>query len=116
MATIAPFIATFGESATLRTRSLGARDIGYTNWPEETYVGTTIKVMIKELQTREVDTSAGRVTEKRLAFYSTILMGAMDELEYPAGSGEIFEIESVGTPHYLLGSVGYYNYVGVLRT
>ena len=115
MATIGPFIETFGEAATLRTRALGAR-AAPTNWPAETYATSTIYVMAKEVQTREVDTPAGRVTEKRLAFYSVTAIDAMDEVEYPAGSGEIYEVEAEGTPHYLLGAVRYYNYMGVKRT
>ena len=111
MATIAPFIRAMGEPATLRTRTLGAPRRAPTQWQTETYAESTIYVIIKELQTREIDAPGGRITEKRLAFYCATALNPMDEINW---HGDIYEVESEGTPHYLLGAIGYYNYVGVL--
>ena len=70
MSRAASFINRVGESATLYTRSLGARD-PTTGWPAVSWSSSSIKVMTKFLSSREVDTPAGRVTEERRMFYFT---------------------------------------------
>jgi len=101
-----------GEQATWFNHTLGAR-AAPTNWPAETYATSTIYVMVKEIQTREIDTPAGRVTEKRIHIWTTTPLQPHDQITYPVG-GETYEIESVGTPFYLFGAVQYRRFIGVL--
>ena len=113
MATIAPFIQTYGEQATWQNRALGVR-VAPTNWPTETYPASTIYIMVKDVQTREVDTPAGRVTEKRIHIWTTAALSPQDQIIYPAAAGNTYEVESEGTPFYLFGTVWYRRFVAVL--
>jgi len=113
LATIGPFIQTYGEQATWQNRGLGGR-VAPTNWPTETYPASTIYIMVKETQTREVDTPAGRVTEKRINLWTTAALSPQDQIIYPALVGNTYEVESEGTPFYLFGTVWYRRFVAVL--
>jgi len=115
LATIAPFIEVHGEQATWFDRALGIR-IAPTNWPKETYPASTIYIMVKETQTREVDTPGGRVTEKRIHIWTTAALSPQDQIIYPAVVGDTYEVESVGTPFYLFGVVWYRRFIAVLIT
>ena len=112
MATVSAFISALGESATWRSRALGARN-AVTNWPAESFTDTTIRVRVDEISTRESDLPSGRVTEKRMKLFTLSDVKAMDQITY---KNEVFEVESVTTPIYLLGNVSFRRVIIVKMT
>jgi len=90
---------------TLHTRVLGGRD-PVTQYPAITWTDSTIKMMTKDAQTREVVTSAGRVTEKTMTGYvgGSITVSHLDRITYQS---ETYEVTSVPTTEYLLGSAAF---------
>jgi hypothetical protein len=114
MATVGPFVSALGESATLHTRVLGARN-AVTQWPAVTYTDSTIKIMIDDIMTRVVDTPAGNVSENVVRGYvgGAVTVNMLDRITY---NGKIYEISSVPTIEYLLGSVAFKKLEMVLRT
>ena len=106
MATITPFINALGEDATIYTRTLGARN-ATTQWPALTWgSGTATKIFVDDIQTRETQTAAGRVTEKIVRGYvpSDAAVVHLDRVVY---HGETYEVASVVTTEYLLGDAIY---------
>ena len=111
MASVAPRIASMGESCTLHTRVLGARD-AVTKQPAVTYTDSTIKIAMKRIQTSERDEHAGRVSVKLLRCYvgGDVTIAHLDRLTV---QGILYEVESVPTPYYLRGSTSYFRINGV---
>lgn len=105
MATIVPFIIGMGESTTLRSRQLGARD-AETGWPAVTWNTSTIDVMVRKLGQTVRDTPAGRVTETRARLYTGSTVQLRDQVIY---DGYYWEVEDVEFRHLLLGATGYYD-------
>ena len=119
MASIAPFINSLGETGYIQARTLGARN-PITNQPAVTYsafnpddfdcddfdCSTKIKVFIDDIQTREIMTDAGRVTEKLLRAYlpGTTTINHLDQVTY---HDETYEVTSVPTIEYLGGQPVY---------
>ena len=114
------YINALGENAILYRRELGARN-AVTNWPATTWVAdgdffcedydcgdfdcTCIKIFVDEITTREVDTSGGRVTEKRMRAYVPVVVAPMDHIDYHT---EMFQVEADITSEYHLAAIDYY--------
>lgn len=81
MATVGDIIETLGESATLHTRVLGARN-AVTNQPAVTYTDSTIKLLLQEAGTQGIDTPAGLLVNKRYNGFvsSTITVNHLDQV------------------------------------
>lgn len=105
MATVEPFIEAQGETATLKTRSQGARD-AVTQWPAVTYSDSTISIMINESGTSEQEINGERVSVQTLRGYvgNSVTITDRDRIVY---HGETYEVEGVGNTEYLLGDASY---------
>lgn len=114
MATVGPFVSALGESATLHTRVLGARN-AVTQWPAVTYTDSTIKIMIDDIQARVVDTPAGSVSENVVRGYvgGAVTVNMLDRITYHS---KIYEVLSIATVEYLLGVAAFKKLEMVLRT
>jgi hypothetical protein len=99
-----------GEDATHYNRTLGARN-AVTQWPAVSWgVGTTIKIFIDEVLTREDDSfRGGRITLKRMKVFVKRSDGVVyrDRIDYPAAAPVSFLVESVTTVEYLYGNAQY---------
>lgn len=119
MASISPFIQALGETGYIETRTLGARNpvtnqptVSYTAYDEDDYdpddfdCATETSIFIDDLQTREITTDAGRVTEKTLRGYlpGDASIHHLDRLAY---HGETYVVTSVPTVERLLGEPVY---------
>ena len=100
---LADLITRQGESATLQTRSLGDRD-SETGFPAVTYSDSTIKVFVKHLSSRVVETEAGPIVEVRKQMYTTSSFSHLDRVVY---KGDTYEVETEPEEHYHGGSVAY---------
>lgn len=60
--------------------------------------------MVKQISSRELDPSAGRVTEERLKVYTTAEIEHLDRIIY---HGTTYEIETQPIKHYMLGDIRY---------
>ena len=71
-----------------------------------TWSDSTIKIFVDDIQTREVTLEAGRVTEKILRAYvcGSVSVSHLDRITY---QGEVYEVTSIPTIEYLLGSAVY---------
>lgn len=114
MATVTPLIEGMGESCTLHTRVLGARN-AVTQWPAVTYTDSTIKIMVDDVMTRVVDTPSGRVSENVVRGYvgGAVTVNMLDRITYHS---RVYEVTSVVTVEYLLGVAAFKKLEMVLRT
>lgn len=94
-----------GESVTLQTRALGARD-AITNWPAVTFTNSTIKAMVRPIGQSVRDTPEGRIFENRARLYTYSAISVKDRVTY---NGLTWEVEDVQYKHPLLGVAGYYH-------
>lgn len=94
-----------GESVTLQTRVLGARN-ATTNWPAVTFTTSTIKAMVRPMGQTPRDTPEGRIFENRARIYTYSAIVVKDRVTY---NGLTWEVEDVQYKHPLLGVTGYYH-------
>jgi len=98
MSDVGRFLLRNGETVTLRTRTLGARD-AETGWPVVGWSTSSIQIYIKPHSEHEVDTPAGRVTEVRYTIYSSTYLRHRDEIIW---NGNTYEIEM--EPFHIISS------------
>lgn len=77
-----------------------------THQPAVIYTDSTIKILLQEAGTRDVETPAGRVTEKRYNGFveSTITVNQLDRITI---SSIIYEVSSTPTTVYFEGSASF---------
>jgi len=105
LATVGDLIETMGESATLHTRVLGARN-AVTKQPAVTYTDTTIKILMDDTATSERYESAGRITEKQYTGYVNADI-AVAHLYRVTVQAIIYEVRSTPTIEYLEGTASF---------
>ena len=97
MASVKDIIETMGETGTLYTRTLGARN-ATTGHPAVTYsVGTSVKIMIDDTGTTETYNPAGRETTKLYTGYvaPTVTVSHMDRVTVQSISYEVVSTPTI---------------------
>jgi len=84
------FLSRYGESVTWGSRVLtGTPDP--TKWPAVTYTNTSILAYFEPISARNVDESAGFITENRIKIYTTSAIGHRDRI---TRGGIVFDVET----------------------
>lgn len=103
------FIAQYGESATLKSRSLDtANRDAVTGWPPVSWSEVEIGVMVEQMSTRLMDAGGGMINEVRLRAYTISSVNQGDRLVV---RGITYKVELTPEPFPVGGSVVYYGLV-----
>lgn len=75
------FILEYGETATLKSRSLdtSSRD-AVTGWPSITFVDSSIMIYVEQMSTRLMDAGGGKINEVRLKGYVAVSVNLEDRI------------------------------------
>lgn len=100
------FIAQYGETATLKSRSLdtGSRD-AVTGWPPVSWTDSEIKLIVGEMAIRKVATPGGSVDEIRLMVQTVASTNKNDQVVL---RGFTYKVEFTPKPYADKGVVLYY--------
>lgn len=100
------FIAQYGESATLKSRSLDtANRDAVTGWPPASWTESEINLIVGEMSIRKVATPGGSVDEVRLMVQTVACTNKNDQVVL---RGFTYKVEFTPKPYADKGIVLYY--------